>query len=200
MKIVDLTGSRFARLTVLKQDGLDKTGHKMWLCKCDCGNEVSYRGTLITKGEVLSCGCLRKDRGKKSLTKHGLYYHPLYATWVKMMARCYKECDPKYEIYGGRGISVCERWHVKENFFADMGERPAGMTLDRIDVNGNYEPSNCRWATPKTQSRNRTNTIYVDIGGITKTMAEWADIYDVKYPTALARYKRGLRNEDLFNR
>lgn len=110
MKTVDLTGKIFGKLTALHVVGLTKSGHKQWHCKCECGNEVDVRGTLLTQGGIKSCGCLRADNGKKAFSKHGFYYHPSYGTWARMMNRCHNPKSDDYAEYGGRGITVCERW------------------------------------------------------------------------------------------
>lgn len=181
MKMIDHTGKRFERLTVLRQDGLTVTGHKQWLCKCDCGNEVSYRGTLLTQGVAKSCGCLRADNGAKAFSKHGMYYHSAYSTWPKMMHRCHNVESDDYPDYGGRGITVCERWHDVVNFIEDMGERPAGMSIDRIDVDKGYEPGNCKWSTAKEQANNKRNTLYVEYEGKRCTISDIETLTGIAY-------------------
>ncbi|WP_199570603.1 hypothetical protein [Streptomyces murinus] len=122
-------------------------------CRCDCGNDHS----LLFKewGRTQSCGCLRNERSAERLTRHGHKSSPLYASWAQMIQRCTNPDHKQWANYGGRGITVCERWLDFPNFLADMGERPAGLTLDRIDNNRSYEPGNCRWADVSTQNSNR---------------------------------------------
>jgi len=151
----NLMGQKFNRLTVLRViDQSDKKRHIIWECSCDCGEIVFVAGTYLRTGQVNSCGCLHKDNIYKT---HGKTNTPAYISWASMITRCTNPNRDGYRHYGGRGISVCERWRKFENFLFDMGERPSGTSIDRIDVNGNYEPGNCRWATQSVQVANRRN-------------------------------------------
>lgn len=153
---LDLTGKRFTRLTVIKVSGKDAAHKTLWLCACDCGNESIVAAGNLTSGTSKSCGCLKSDRIKETKTIHGRgTKDPTYGTWYSMRQRCRNPNNHKYKYYGGRGITVCKRWDAFLDFLADMGERPAGRTLDRIDPDGNYEPGNCRWATPREQRLNQ---------------------------------------------
>ncbi len=151
---IDLTGKRFNRWTVLRFMAVE-SGKSRWLCRCDCGAERKVAGTMLTRNRSKSCGCWRAEAMGNTARRHGKTYSPTWKSWQAMHARCNYQCVNGYERYGGRGISVCERWKVFENFLADMGERPEGMTLDRIDSNRNYEPGNCKWSTRSEQQRNR---------------------------------------------
>ena len=174
MKKLDLTGQRFGKLVVIGQDGFQKSGHTAWRCRCDCGKEVTKRGSMLKSTQ--SCGCLRVELGRKSLTKHGFYKLPEFHTWKRMKLRCLDVDSDDYTDYGARGIKVCERWLESfENFYADMGERPSPKhSIDRIDTNGNYEPNNCRWATPEEQANNRRSSVYLTHNGETLSAAQWA--------------------------
>jgi hypothetical protein len=165
VRVHKLTGRKFTRLLVIARAGSNKHGFSIWKCVCDCGNERIVGAGELLRGESKSCGCLRTERISKLKFKHGHARSgnasPTYQSWMAMHLRCTNPNSNNWENYGGRGITICERWqgeHGFENFLADLGERPEGHTLDRREVNGNYEPGNCRWATPTEQSNNRRNT------------------------------------------
>jgi len=181
MKKLDLTGQRFERLVVIGEAPHEVGKHARWRCKCDCGNVIELRCTSLTSGTTKSCGCYNADKGKKSLTKHGMYYHSSYQTWRRMMTRCYNPNSEDYPEYGGRGITVCERWHDVKNFIEDMGVRPKAASIDRIENDKGYQPGNCRWSNPVEQANNTRKNVHVEVDGKRVTIAEAARTAGVKY-------------------
>jgi len=154
-----LLGKKFSRLTVTAFVGRDSRKAILWFCSCDCGREVVCSGPRLKSGNTKSCGCLRAMSIRKALTTHGHRSNgsatPEYNSWRGMMWRCRASSGKFWNDYGSRGIIVCERWQSFENFLADTGPRPPGKTLDRKENDGNYEPSNCRWATVSEQNANQ---------------------------------------------
>ena len=190
----------FGRLTALRRLPETESGRSVWLCRCSCGKLKLCMATLLATGRVLSCGCfsrkLASDRMKKIFTIHGMCGTPTYRSWGSMMARCYQQNATRYDCYGGRGISVCDRWKTFKFFFEDMGVRPLGMSLERMDNNGNYGPSNCRWATPKEQSTNRRTTRPITLDDKTLTAWDWEKICGIRGDTILKRINRGWSSKD----
>ncbi len=160
-KIRSLMGMTFGRITVLRQDGFDRFHRAAWWCRCVCGKEKRILGYYLTTGDTKSCGCLHDEVATTRIvnlsTTHGATHTVEFTTWSSMLRRCYDQNMPKFHLWGGRSITVCDRWRNSfENFLADMGKRPGPkLSLDRIDNDGNYEPGNCRWATWSQQLKNR---------------------------------------------
>lgn len=224
--VKDITGKRFGRLTVI---GLQPTESRKtyWVCQCDCGNMKIVRSDSLQCGAIRSCGCLKKEQDKKNLSYPDLVRGQsieqitagkkrhfidgekvggtrLYEIWQGMKARCYNEHNARYDRYGGRGIQICPEW--KDNFIAFHDWAIANgyhddLTIDRIDLDGDYCPDNCRWATVKEQSNNRSTNINIKIGNATKTLMQWCEIFELDHKKIYARYKRHGFNgiDELFN-
>lgn len=168
--MLQLTGERFGKLTAIARVSNDAFGRAVWRCLCDCGREADVAGFRLKRGHTRSCGCLMRQGN----VTHGKSRTPTHNSWIAMKARCFNPAYKFFSRYGGRGISVCDRWNDSfEAFLEDMGERPAGATLDRIDVDGNYCPENCRWATIAEQQNNRATTIMVTREGRTMSVSQW---------------------------
>lgn len=179
---------RFGRLVVLREEeARNKNGHITYLCRCDCGETKSILGASLRAGSTSSCGCLQLEAARI----HGMDGTPEYRTWVAMRSRCSSPTNPNFDRYGARGITVCRRWDRSfAAFLKDMGARPKGCTIDRIDNNGNYCPGNCRWATPKKQAQNRRNTVMVQHGGRAIFISEFAAAVGLSDSGARKRVQR----------
>ena len=198
-RIKDLAGMQFGRLTVLSFHALGENGRgASWLCQCSCGSDpkVIFRVDLIN-GRTKSCGCLSKEmsaaRIKITATKHGRRKSRIYQIWLNMKQRCTNSAYKQYSDYGGRGITVCERWAESfEAFATDMGEPPSGEhTIERRDTDGNYEPNNCHWATRSEQALNKRNNVNLTHDGRTQTATEWARENGINPATLRSRLSRG---------
>lgn len=191
--IYSLIGKKINMLTVINEVKKPEYPKATFcICRCDCGNTVTVKRVDIKRGNTKSCGCLRSAKFKERVTKHGLFNDNKseYKTWSVMKSRCFNSNDKNYDRYGGRGISVCDRWaNSFENFFEDMGKRPSNYELDRIDNNKNYDPSNCRWTTRQQQVINRGVTVFFEYGGIRKHLAAWARHFNVPPSTLRNRIK-----------
>lgn len=190
----DLTGQRFRHLIVLTKIA----GRAQSLCRCDCGNSITVANKKLLNGNNGSCGCMRgKARlthGKSRLSPCGPST-PEHQAWTGMRQRCYNPNAQRYPRYGARGIIVCARWHDFAMFLADMGPRPEGMTLDRKNNNGNYEPDNCRWATRKQQQRNHSRNIILSYNGESMTIIEWSEALGLNAGTLSGRFHKGWSHE-----
>lgn len=191
----DLTGRRIGRLTAIEETDERRNGSVVWVCKCDCGNYKRISAQCLKSGRVLSCGCYNKEKD----FRHGESHTRLHHAWSSMKDRCINPKSKEYPNYGGRGIKVCDEWLNSyeafrdwsyENGFAEDAER-GKCTIDRIDVNGDYEPSNCRWVNMKTQCRNRRNNAVIECDGESHCLSEWAEILNVPYGQLASRYRRG---------
>lgn len=207
-KFIDLTGDVYARLTVI---GLhpEKTaaGRHQWRCRCECGKRIVALSNNLRRGNTQSCGCLQKEAiaeiAVRTNTTHGHASKgrtPEYQSYRSMIERCSNEAAINYENYGGRGIAVCKRWLGENgfaNFLADLGPRPAGTSLERKRVNGNYTPTNTRWATCKEQANNRRDNVRVTYHGVTRSLMGWSDATGISYFTLQSRYRNGDRGAKL---
>lgn len=187
-----MVGETKNRLTVLRLLGTNKHGQRTIRCLCTCGTRVSITAQDWKSGHTKSCGCLKRElsaeRAKKTLRKHGLSFHPLFATWSGMMRRCYVKADEAYRNYGGRGIRVCKRWHDPAKFIQDIGEKPTkAHSLDRKDNNKGYSPSNWRWATRSQQTQNTRVSRFVTYKGKRLLLKEWAQLYGINEGTLRTR-------------
>lgn len=200
----DIAGNRYGRLTVVGYDGKRGKGH-FWKCLCACGNFRIVRRGDLTMNRTKSCGCLRKEKsaanGKKAFVHGGRSRSepptPEYTSWLSMKARCYKITADSYPNYGGRGIKVCDRWlNSFEAFLEDMGSKPTPQhQIERIDNDRDYEPNNCKWATPKEQGRNKRNNHHLTFGGETMPMSAWAERVGLPYNTLKLRLRNGYSIE-----
>ena len=202
-KYKDLTGMKFGRLTVMRLDRERTKRKTYWFCECECGNIKSVRSDSLQCGAILSCGCLKKEQDRVNLTKnhsHKMSGTRLYETWCGMKRRCNNPNDKRYDRYGGRGISVCEEWESSFETFmkwAYSNGYKDNLLIDRINNDGNYEPSNCRWTDNKTQCNNRRSNIPIIINGETMTLKEYAERTGLSATMLYARYNRGERGDRL---
>ena len=193
-QILITPGDRFGRLTVIEA-GAKEGRNPRWRCLCECGQTTSTTPSNLANGRTQSCGCMQKEmRASIGLraTTHGSSDDLTWRRWRSMKARCELPNTKSFPRYGGRGITVCERWQDYTNFLSDMGPCPhAGMTLDRIDTNGNYSPENCRWADRTTQNRNTSRNHLLTHDGKTICVAEWAETLGINVRTILSRLAKG---------
>jgi len=187
---IDLTGRTFGNLTAV---GYEKTRNEKgrnrgkWTCGCTCGGFRKVSSQRLRSGHTTHCGCkYPRTIAKVSVSRNSAEYR----TWVQIRQRCYNKKHKNYLQYGGRGIIVCARWHEFKNFYEDMGPRPAGLTIDRIESNGNYEPGNCRWADMTTQNNNSSNCRWITFNGETLTLTGWANRLGIGLASLTERIQR----------
>lgn len=186
IKYKDITSQKFGRLTALyKLHNHHDKDHTYWLCICDCGNLTETRSDRLRNGRAQSCGCLHKKHGKSNTR--------LYHIWRQIKTRCYNKNNRDYMKYGDRGIQICDEWLNNFQAFYDWAIENGykeNLTIDRVNVNGNYEPDNCTWATKKQQARNKRDTLYYTIDCETKSLSEWCEISNLKYNKVYCRIHR----------
>lgn len=190
----DETGSVYGKLTVIKFTGRTKSGDSRWKCLCECGNTTTVARGELRKGSTKSCGCHRANAGNMCKSSE-------YTSWKEMKRRCYKTNCPDYHLYGGKGVTVCNRWlDAFVNFFEDMGPKPfPEATIDRLDGNGNYEKSNCRWASKLEQSQNTSKARMLTYNGETHCLREWARRLGIAHGTLRRRLSQGWPHENVFS-
>lgn len=190
----DLTGKEHGRLTAIRM-APPKSRQAMCLCKCTCGNVCVVAAGCLRAGNTQSCGCLNREKSAERSTTHGMSGSPEYGVWTGMLTRCYNKNTESYPDYGGRGIRVCDQWMGREGFqtfIQDMGRRPSDShSIERKKVYEDYGPTNCVWATPVEQARNKRNNLAMTMRGITKTIAEWSEETKIPYTTLRSRQRRG---------
>lgn len=201
----DLSGYRVGRLVVTDSEPLHKNGRTYFECLCDCGNLKIVCRSHLFDNTTKSCGCLEKENREMQCNlriKHGMTNERLYYIWSSMKARCLRESTKSYKNYGGRGIKLFEPWKEFENFknwSLENGYKD-DLTIDRIDVNGNYEPSNCKWSTHTEQARNKRNTVMISYKGQEKTIFEWSEITGISRDRIYDRLRKGWSVEDALER
>ena len=178
----NIIGMQFGKLTVIRRATNSNTGHARWECLCECGSFVESFASSLKRMRFISCGCAKRNTMKGT---------PTYYTWQSILKRCLNSNEESFKWYGGRGITVCDGWRYFDNFLADMGVRPPGMTIERKDCNKGYFKDNCVWATPAEQANNKRTTVRIECLGVTKTQAQWAYYSGVKQPLLSWRLKHG---------
>ena len=196
---IDVSGKRFGRLTVICRTRNGKSNGANWLRICDCGNEIECTYSRLSSGNTKSCGCYRSEYVANKNYRHGYSKDRLYFIWAAMKQRCYYKNDKFYSDYGGRGITICNdwidylgfrEWALKSGY--DENASFGKCTIERIDVNGNYEPDNCTWVTLKEQANNKRKNVYISYKGETRTAKQWSEILGINYTTLLHRFRKGV--------
>ena len=202
-KINDLTGKRFGRLTVLYPTPNRYQGKVIWVCKCDCGTTKNIIGANLMNGSTVSCGCKSKQVLRESREKHGKSNTRIYNIYICMKERCYNPNSPSYKNYGGRGIEVCEEWANNFEAFYEWSIENGyqeSLTIDRINNDDDYSPTNCRWVGRFTQANNTRKNRFIEYHGEIHTVSEWSRITGIPRGTINARLNRGLKAEDIMKR
>lgn len=200
---IDMKGKKYGRLFVVSYYGKDNNNKSKWLCRCDCGNVCVVDGYRIRSGKTRSCGCLSYEVLKKKSVTHGMSRSKIYFVHNSMNERCFNKKNLNYRNYGGRGISVCDEWKGRDGFESflkwslENGYKD-GLSIDRIDVNGNYEPSNCRWATQKEQLNNTRSNVILEYKGEEHTAMQWSEILGIPYKRLMKRLYSGWSVEKAF--
>lgn len=199
-RIKNLVGQRFGQLEVISQAGVAKDRHILWLCRCDCGNEIICGGNVLKSGNTRSCGCFQKEGARQRQRTHGLSGTKLYNIYYSMLARCYNSKNTAFVYYGKRGIKVCKEW--KENLlhfvsWSSNNGYKEHLTLDRIDNDGDYTPENCRWITMKEQSKNKRKKL-IDFNNEKHSLKEWSVLLNIPYATLHRRLKHKWPIEKAF--
>ncbi len=200
---MDIAGKRFGHLTVIGYAFTNNHNKSMWHCRCDCGKKIIVSGSHLVNGHTKSCGCFRVAASGDRVRKHGMKHTRLYRIWQGMKSRCTIESVPCFDSYGGRGITVCDEWSNSFEAFHDwaMSHGYSGnLTIDRIDVNGNYCPENCRWITQKEQCNNTRVNRTMTFNGEAHTLKEWSEITGINYRTMYSRYLRGKSPEEILRK
>lgn len=191
--LIDLTGMKFNMLTVIERAESAPGGITYWLCRCDCGNFTTVRASNLKNGAVKSCGCLQHQSPPNKT--YGGTGTPLYNMWCSMIGRCEHESNNAYPYYGAKGVQVCDEWHdfgVFRDWVNETKPDDPSLSIDRIDVYGNYEPDNCTWSNAKQQANNRRNNRYYEYNGEIHTLMEWCEIFGLNYGTIHSRiYRNG---------
>jgi hypothetical protein len=207
----ELIGLKSGRLTIQKIVGVSASRKRLVQCRCECGNTKTINISQFRSGVIRSCGCLLQETARKNMKRvrhlgegnrlrHGQTDTPEYYIWRTMKGRCLNPNNSHFRRYGGRGITIADRWRLFDHFFADMGKRPSPRhQLDRIDNDGPYAPENCRWATPKQQGNNRSTNVKITHDGETLTMAEWARRKGMNRMLLFQRLKKGWTVEKALN-
>lgn len=208
-----MVGKTFGRLTVIKRVGSkiyseNTSKQSLWLCQCECGNLTEAVGTLLKRGITKSCGCLQKESIRKIATKHGHGRERLYGVWASIKNRCYCKTEPSYHYYGGKGITMCDEW--KNDYMAfrrwayangyDKNAEYMQCTIDRIDVNGNYCPENCRWVNQKIQCNNKSNNKKIKYMDKYYTIAELAEMFFINKSTMYGYFRKGKTLDDILKK